>query len=68
MADVEIPEFREVGYRRRDGTHNVRDVSDVENCEEREVSDGGRDRVGFGEVEVGEVEVVDTVGLGVGVT
>jgi len=67
VGDVEITELGEFSNGGGDWTDEVVGAANVEKTEVREVGEGGRDRVGFGEVKVGEVEVVDAVCLGVGV-
>jgi len=61
VGDVEIMEFGEVGDAGGDWTDEVVDAGNVEKCEVGEFGDGGRERVGFGEAKVGEVEAVDAV-------
>lgn len=50
-----------------DWANEVVCAGNVEKIEVGQVADGTGDRVGFGEVEVGDVEVVDSVCLGIGV-
>jgi len=63
-SDLEFTEHGEFGDGRGYCANEVVGVGDGKKIEVGKVTYGGGDRVGFGEVKVVEVEVVDAVRLG----
>lgn len=68
VFDIEITKLGEFGDCRGYCANDVGGSGDGKKLQVGNVTYGERNRVGFGEVKVGEVEVVDAVCLGDGVT